>query len=79
MIEPALSPCMSDLTPRQRQVAALVADGLTDKRIGARLNMRYDTVRVHIVALAYRLKIPLGHNTRVLIARWWWGQTNRTV
>ena len=63
---------LSDLTPRQREVAALVADGLPDKEIAARLNMKCNTVRVHVVALAFRMKIPPWKQTRVEIARWWW-------
>ena len=63
---------LSDLTPRQRAVASLVADGLPDKEIAARLNMKCNTVRVHVVALACRMKIPSGTQTRVMIARWWW-------
>lgn len=63
---------MSDLTPRLRDVAELVAEGLTDKQIAARLGIGYNTARIHVAAVAFRLKIPGGNNTRVLIARWWW-------
>ena len=65
---------MSDLTPRLREVAQLVAEGLTDKQIAGRLGLEYNTARVHVAAVAFRLKIPGGNNTRVLIARWWWRQ-----
>ena len=63
---------LSDLTPRQRDVAALVAEGLTDKAIASKLGLQCNTVRVHVVALAFRMKIPPWKQTRVEIARWWW-------
>lgn len=59
------------LTPRQREVAELVAQGMCDKDIGRELGISYNTVRVHVVALAFRLSLPSGRNTRVLIAQWW--------
>src|SRR5690348_13186066 len=62
---------MTDLTPRLHEVAGLVAEGLTDKQIAARLGIEYNTARIHVAAIAFRLKIPGGNNTRVLIARWW--------
>lgn len=63
---------MSDLTPRLLEVAALIAEGCTDKQIAGRLGIEYNTARIHVAAVAFRLKIPGGNNTRVLIARWWW-------
>lgn len=36
------------LTPREYQVTALVADGLTNAEIGERLGMQVGTVRTHI-------------------------------
>ena len=65
---------MKPLTPRLVGVAELVAEGLTDKQIAARLGIGYNTARIHVAAVAFRLGIPGGHNTRVLIARWWWRQ-----
>lgn len=62
---------LTDITPRQSEVAELLAAGLTDKQIAGKLGMQYNTVRVHVVALAYRLSIPPNRNTRVMIARWW--------
>ena len=63
---------MPRLTPRLLEVAELVADGCTDKQIAARLGIGYNTARIHVAAIAFRLQIPGGANTRVLIARWWW-------
>lgn len=62
---------MTDLTERQAQVAAMVARGFTDKQIAGELGMAYNTVRIHVAALAFRLGLPGGQNTRVLITRWW--------
>lgn len=45
----------SDLTPRQREVAALVAEGLTEAEIGERLTISERTARQHIAAIAVRL------------------------
>lgn len=61
-----------DLTQRQREVAALVAGGHTDKQIAARLGVTDRNIRVHIASVAYLLGIPGGRNTRVLIARWYY-------
>lgn len=63
----------ADLTTRQLAVAALIAKGLNDKEIAATLvpAIRPSTVRVHVVALAFRLNLPPNRNTRVMITRWW--------
>jgi DNA-binding NarL/FixJ family response regulator len=62
---------IEELTPRQVQVAHLLACGWTDKAIAKALGMGYNTVRVHVASIAYNLKLPGGQQTRVLIARWW--------
>jgi two-component system response regulator NreC len=61
-----------DLTPRQLEVFRLLALGHTDKQIGGLLNISYDTVRVHVEALAFRLRMIRGRNTRVLLSNYWW-------
>jgi DNA-binding NarL/FixJ family response regulator len=62
---------IEELTPRQVQVAHLLACGWTDKAIAGTLAMKHSTVRVHVAAIAYNLGLPGGHHTRVMIARWW--------
>lgn len=61
---------MSGLTPRQREVYLLVADGLTDKQIGARLvpPISDETVAVHIHHIVLKLGLERGRNIRVQIA-----------
>lgn len=57
----------SRLTPRQRQVAALVELGLTNGQIGARLGLTERTVRKHVGDLFAALQC----DTRTLIAVRW--------
>ena len=67
---PALHPTEDrpPLTPREREVWQLVADGLTDKQIGAALSIRYGTVRAYVTALCWKLSIEAGKSTRVCLA-----------
>lgn len=44
-----------ELTPRQTEIAALVARGLSDKVIAARTELAIETVRVHIQNAATRI------------------------
>lgn len=46
-----------DLTPRERQVAALVADGLTNPQIATCLGMRGQTVRAHVTNILSKLEV----------------------
>lgn len=39
---------LRSLTPREREVAAAVAEGLTDEQIAARLGISFGTVRTHV-------------------------------
>lgn len=62
------------LTPRQRQVAALVELGLTNRQIGGRLGLTERTVRKHVADLF----VALGCDSRTLIAVRW-RERNRQV
>lgn len=62
---------MTDLTllsSRQREVAELVADGLTDKDIECRLVIGFGTVRAHLNAIADKLSLDRTKSLRVQIS-----------
>ncbi|MFI6345093.1 LuxR C-terminal-related transcriptional regulator [Streptomyces sp. NPDC050560] len=52
---PVEQPSVNGVTTRQRAIARLLIDGLTDEKIAARLGMNVRTVRVHIAKLATTL------------------------
>ena len=54
------------LTPREDEVAELVAEGLTNPQIAARLVISPGTARTHVE----RIRTKLGVSTRVQVARW---------
>ena len=56
----------SRLTPRQREVAALVARGLTDREIADRLVISPRTAESHVEQILTRL----GFRSRAEIAAW---------
>lgn len=55
-----------DLTAREREVAALVAQGLTNRQIGAALFITSETARLHVKHILQKL----GFTSRVQIAAW---------
>jgi DNA-binding NarL/FixJ family response regulator len=58
---------LEQLTSREREVLALVAEGLTDKAIAERLWLTANTVETHIRHILRKLDLPAGaaHNRRV--------------
>jgi non-specific serine/threonine protein kinase len=60
--EPASAP----LTPRQLEVAALIAEGLTNRMIGRRLGISEKTAEIHVSNLMSRLGVP----SRAGVAAW---------
>lgn len=56
----------SELTPREREVAALVAQGLTNRQIGAALVITEGTARLHVKHILQKL----GFRSRAQIAAW---------
>jgi DNA-binding NarL/FixJ family response regulator len=57
---------LSGLTRREREVAALVALGLTNKQIASRLSVAEKTVEMHVSNGLGKL----GFTTRVQLASW---------
>ena len=55
------------LTRRQREVAALVADGLTNREIGERLGIEERSAEGHLE----RIRLRLGVRSRAQVAAWW--------
>lgn len=49
------APSLADLTPRQQQVAVLVAQGDGYQEIGRKLGMATRTAEAHVTAIAARL------------------------
>jgi DNA-binding NarL/FixJ family response regulator len=47
----------SGLTPRQRQIASLIADGLSNKQIARSLSIERTTVKNHVHAILFKLGI----------------------
>jgi non-specific serine/threonine protein kinase len=56
----------TELTPRQLEIARLVADDLTNRQIAARLYLSERTVETHVTNILNRL----GLNSRVQLTRW---------
>jgi pimeloyl-ACP methyl ester carboxylesterase/DNA-binding CsgD family transcriptional regulator len=57
----------SGLTPRQMEVAALVAEGLTNRQIAQRLGIEDRSAEGHVE----RIRLRLGVTSRSQIAAWW--------
>ena len=55
------------LTARQREVAALVSEGMTNREIGLRLGISERSAEGHIE----RIRLRLGVRSRAQIAAWW--------
>jgi DNA-binding NarL/FixJ family response regulator len=55
----------NSLTPRELEIAALIADGLSNKQIAADLKLSYSTVKNHISSILE--KLDLDHRTQVAI------------
>ena len=58
LARPRLPEPLDDLTPREREVLALMAEGLTDRGIGARLFVTPKTVETHVRHIFAKLSLP---------------------
>lgn len=61
------------LTPRETEVAELLADGLSNREIAARLLISPRTAEVHVE----RVLVKLGFSRRGQVAGWWHGEPGR--
>jgi PAS domain S-box-containing protein len=59
-------PVSAELTPREREVAALLMDGLTSKEIGKALSISHRTVEIHRARLMRKYQ---AHSTPDLVHR----------
>lgn len=57
-----------NVTPREHDVLALVAEGLTNKEIGVRLAISEDTVKKHVQAIIWKLRA--ADRTQAAIIAW---------
>lgn len=62
------------LTPRQREVIHLIAEGLTNKQIAGRLNIAVHTVKTHVHTVLRMLRLRSRLELAVMVYR-----TNREV
>jgi DNA-binding NarL/FixJ family response regulator len=53
---------LSSLTPREHEVIALVAEGLTNKGISRRLWLTERTVETHVTSILAKLALPAGED-----------------
>ncbi len=53
----AMDTRLESLTPREKEVLRLMAEGISSRDIGARLHISYTTVRTHIRSLGSKLGV----------------------
>ena len=57
-VPPRPAECLASLTPREREVARLVADGLVNKQIATRLGVSLPTVKDHVHRILEKTGLP---------------------
>jgi two-component system nitrate/nitrite response regulator NarL len=67
---------MAQLTCRERQVLDLVADGLSNKGIGLKLNLHEKTVKHHLSRIFFKLKVS-NRTEAAMVLRDTGGRTDR--
>lgn len=61
---------IADLTPQQRKILFLIADGLTNREIAERLFLAEKTIKNHVTALLGRLGVTHRTQAAMLAATW---------
>jgi non-specific serine/threonine protein kinase len=59
---------ISDLTPRERQVAELIARGYTNPQIAATLTITRETAKSHVSNILSKLGVSSRADVRLLMA-----------
>jgi DNA-binding CsgD family transcriptional regulator len=67
--EPSVPALLDPLTPRERDVAVLLAEGFTYKEIALNLGISPHTVNTHVKAVLRKLKISGSRRLAALIHR----------
>jgi DNA-binding NarL/FixJ family response regulator len=61
-------PLFATLTPRERELVELIAQGCDNAQIGARLDVREKTVRNHITSIFAKLEVE-NRSRAIVLAR----------
>jgi len=67
---------ISDLTPRERQVAELIARGYTNPQIAAELTITRETTKTHVSNILSKLGVSSRTEVRSVIAGHWSERSN---
>ena len=67
-IFPAPSQYLADLTPREREVAELIARGYTNPQIAAELTITRETAKTHVSRILWKLGVRSRGDVRLLMA-----------
>jgi DNA-binding NarL/FixJ family response regulator len=59
----------SPLTPRERECAALLAEGLSNKEIGKKLGLSDSTIKCHLRSVYLRLRVRNRVAAAILLQR----------
>ena len=62
--------CWNSLSPREKQVAALVCRGLTSRQVAARLVISPQTVKTHVRHILRKFSLPSRRELREQLAGW---------
>jgi DNA-binding NarL/FixJ family response regulator len=68
--EQAPAPEMANLSPREREILALIGEGLTNREIGKKLYLSEKTVKNHISRLLAKLGVQRRVQAAVLASQW---------
>ncbi len=70
--EPSSAGALATLTPRETQVLRLVAEGLSNPEVAARLVVTEETVKTHVSRVLSNLRLFCRFHHLIAIHRWGW-------